>query len=82
MLLSGEICLDGGKECFSVIKPAGLPVYQVQAMQVAFACNEKRNRKQTGKCSYSVLQGNLQNNMAEVSRGHSSPTPAIMRRTW
>ena len=67
---------------FPVKEPVGLPVYQVQALQVAFACNEKRNRKQTGKCSYSVLRGNLQSNKAEVSRGHSSPTPAVMRRTW
>ena len=67
---------------FLVKEPVGLPVYQVQALRVAFAHNEKRNREQTGKCSCSVLRGNLQDNKAEVSRGHSSPTPAVMRRTW
>jgi hypothetical protein len=31
---------------------------------------------------HSVLQGNLPGDEAEVSRGHSNPTPGVMSGTW
>ncbi len=82
-VLSGEICLT----CFSngATSPVlAEPGYQRPGL---FDCYRQSGAWNTNRIAFvsaclSALYGNIKRDQTEVSRGHSSPTPGVMLRTW
>ena len=85
MSLSGEACLPCGSRLLSVNVPVegvtGDPMPGIS--RVLPPGHEIRNywQQADSRCC-SAFRGNPEGEKAGVSRGHSSPTPGVMPRTW